>query len=250
LFEEGSEVPLAVGSNEGTRADANGFTVGAAFADTVVHARIVISVTNQRLVAVFSGPISGAITNETSSHDVHAVTSVLAGLSTIAKVRVQRILTKSTKIVSGTETVDHIVFNIASTFVHARIISSRAHGRLVAPSSHPSRGTHATVRTGDGVVVTHTTVLAISCIAAVQHEFREGILAIITEVTSRTVALDGAVDDIAHSAVCARVGVAHVGLITPRATPALCADASVDVGHGVVVTDTSVLARSVAAIVF
>jgi len=117
LLEEIHQVPFAVGSNEGTRAHANGLTVSTTVANTVVHARVVESVTHYRSVTVLPSVVGVASALVANTNNVYAATSVLTRLSAISKVNGKGVLTQNTKIISRTEAVSFSTRNVARTTV-------------------------------------------------------------------------------------------------------------------------------------
>jgi len=121
LLEEIHQVPFAVRSNESTRADADGLTISTTITNTVVLARVVNSVTDDRSVAVLSSVVRIASALVANTNNIDAASSVLTRLSTVSKVNSKGVLTQNTEIISRAKAVRFTICNITRSTVLTRI---------------------------------------------------------------------------------------------------------------------------------
>jgi len=176
-------------------------------------------------------------------------TAVLAraGISAISFVGIEVILAEISEIISGTGARGLSSDERAHTVVHARV-GNAAHG-LVAPIAGPASVTDASEHASRHVVAA-STVSAFSGISAIEHVFRQGIFAKISEIIGGAAADDVSVDDLARSSVHARVRVAPGGNFAPGSGPLGNVASASPVTVAVNFTNTAVHARSGESTIF
>jgi len=203
ILEISHQSNLAKSSSIISGAYAVSFTIDSTSASTVVLARVVASIANNRSCAIRTSPVRIASALESLTDNVVASSTVQARRTAISKVIFQGVLAENT--VEVTRALAH---GTSSRYETLSSVRARIHGaksRNLAPFPSPAGGTHATVLSLNSVIVTHTIVHASSRKSTVEREVSKSILTVIAEVRARAVATNSTVDSITLAVVLARV---------------------------------------------